>query len=116
MAIAARYDVGRAVRMGETRRVIIVSGTFEVDPAQRDSFLAERHERMRTSRAEAGCLEYTFSADPLDPGRVLLFERWEGQAELDAHLAGPPGPATSVAATEYSITLYDVTGERPLGR
>ena len=66
-----------AWRMGETRPVIIVSGTFEVDPARRDEFLAERHERMRTSRAEAGCLEYTFSADPLDPGRVLLFERWE---------------------------------------
>jgi len=102
--------------MGETRPVIIVSGTFEVDPARRDEFLAERHQRMRTSRAEAGCLEYTFSADPLDPGRVLLFERWAGQAELDAHLAGPPGPPTAVAASTFSITLYDVVGERPLGR
>jgi quinol monooxygenase YgiN len=94
--------------------VIIVSGTFEVDPGQRDEFLAERHERMRSSRAEAGCLEYTFSADPLDPGRVLLFERWESQAALDAHLAGPP-MQTAVAPTHTSIVLYDVAGERPLG-
>ena len=69
--------------------MIIVSGTFEVDPAQRDAFLAERLDRMRASRAEAGCLDYTFSADPLEPGRVVLFERWEDQASLDAHLAGP---------------------------
>ena len=95
--------------------MVIVIGTFAVDPARRDEFLAERHQRMRTSRAEAGCLEYTFSADPLDPGRVLLFERWAGQAELDAHLAGPPGPPTAVAASTFSITLYDVVGERPLG-
>jgi quinol monooxygenase YgiN len=95
--------------------VIIVNGTFEVDPDERDAFLAERGERMRTSRAEAGCLEYTFAADPLQPERVVLFERWASQADLDAHLAGP-SPATQIAARRYSITLYDVTGERELGR
>jgi quinol monooxygenase YgiN len=95
--------------------VIIVSGTFEVDPARRDEFLAERHERMRSSRAEAGCLEYTFSADPLDAGRVLLFERWATQAALDQHLAGPPMDV-HVAPLRSSILLYDVVGERTLGR
>lgn len=93
--------------------MIIVGGTFEVDPAQRDAFLAERAERMRTSRAEAGCIEYTFAADPLEPGRVILFERWEDQASLDAHLAGP-SPATAIAARSMSIVLYDVAGERRL--
>ena len=27
------------------------------------------------------------SADPIDPGRIVLFERWADQASLDAHLA-----------------------------
>ena len=93
--------------------MIIVSGTFEVDPASRDDFLAERLDRMRTSRAEAGCLEYTFSADPLEPGRVVLFERWESQAALDAHLGGPP-MQTMIAPSAASIVVYDVAGERPL--
>lgn len=93
--------------------MIIVNGTFDVDADQRDAFLAERHERMRTSRAEAGCLEYTFAADPLQPHRVVLFERWETQQHLDAHLAGP-SPSTQIAARHHTITLYDVTGERPL--
>jgi quinol monooxygenase YgiN len=99
--------------------VIIVSGMFEVDPAQRDQFLAERAEMMRSSRAETGCLEYTFSADPLEPGRVLLFERWESQAALDAHLvrvrAEPTSNAAPVPQLSGSITLYDVSGERSLG-
>jgi quinol monooxygenase YgiN len=94
--------------------MIIVSGYFEVDPAQRDGFITERHERMRTSRAEAGCFEYTFCADPLDAGKVLLFERWADQASLDAHLAGPSSP-TSIAATRTSIVLYDIAGERSFG-
>jgi quinol monooxygenase YgiN len=98
--------------------VVIVAGTFEVDPEQRDAFIASRLDRMRTSRAETGCIEYTFSADPLEPGRVVLFERWASQADLDAHLAAPSPPAASpgaaVVPTSASIVVYDVTGEREL--
>jgi quinol monooxygenase YgiN len=105
--------VTRSVPDHEEGPVIIVGGRFEVDPEQRDAFLAERHERMRTSRSEDGCLEYTFAADPLEPGRVILVERWESQAALDAHLAASPA-TTSVTPLSVSITLYDVEGERPL--
>jgi quinol monooxygenase YgiN len=68
---------------------------------------------MRNSRAEDGCLEYTFAADPLEPGRVILFERWESQAALDAHLAALPSTRT-IEPRSTSITLYDVAGERRL--
>ncbi len=96
--------------------MVIVIGTFAVDPARRDEFLAERLERMRTSRAEAGCFEYTFAPDPLDPGRVLLTERWADQAALDAHLAAPsPAGTPAVVPDDVSIVIYDVAGERPLG-
>jgi hypothetical protein len=74
---------------------------------------------MVRSRAERGCIEYVIAADPVDPGRAVLFERWETQADLDAHGAAmrnapkPDGP--QVAPTSVSIFVYDVTGERPLG-
>ena len=99
--------------------MVIVAGVFEVEPDQREAFLAGRIERMHTSRAERGCLEYTFSADPIDPGRVLLYERWASQEDLDAHLAVPPAPSPSpgtiVVPKATSIVVYDVAGERPLG-
>ena len=93
--------------------MIIVGGRFDVDPEQRDAFLAERHELMRRSRGEDGCLEYTFAADPLELGGVVLFERWESQAALDAHLAAI-AVATTVTPRSASITLYEVASERPL--
>ena len=100
--------------------MIIVGGSFEVEPSERDAFLASRVDMMRTSRAEPGCFEYTFSADPIVPGRVLLFERWASQEDLDAHLAAlraaPKSSAVGVVPTSASITLYDVAGERELGR
>ena len=99
--------------------MIVVGGTFEVDPDHRAAFLAERVPMMQRSRAEHGCLEYAFGADPVEPGRVVLFERWTDQAALDAHLAAlrsdPPSPAPQTKASSSSITLYDVSGERPLG-
>ena len=95
--------------------MIIVGGRFEVDPAQREAFLAERIEVMRTSRGEEGCLEYTFAADPLEPDGVILFERWEGQAALDAHLAALVRN-TTIAPRSSSITIYDVANERRLQR
>lgn len=102
--------------------MVIVGGWFEVDPSERDAFVAGRVEGTRASRAEQGCIEYVMAADPLDPGRVVLFERWESQADLDAHLAGqaqarqPAGAdaGPSIAPTAVSITVYDVAGERPL--
>lgn len=101
--------------------MIIVGGSFEVEAEQRDIFIAEHLESMRKSRAEQGCLEYTFCADPLDPSRVILFERWETQDDLNAHLSGmratPPSSGGGVQAKTASVLFYDATElPRPGGR
>jgi quinol monooxygenase YgiN len=100
-------------------KMVIVGGTFEIDPNDRERFLTGRLEMMRASRTEAGCLEYTFAADPIDPSRVVLFERWESQEALDAHLsalrAGPQSAGSDIPTITSSIVIYDVSGERPLG-
>jgi quinol monooxygenase YgiN len=103
----------------ENENVVIVAGSFEIKPDERDEFLAGRHDAMRESRSEPGCLEYTMSADPIDPGRVVLFERWADQASLDVHMAAmrnaPRSSGPTVAPISATITIYDVAGERPLG-
>lgn len=100
--------------------MVIVGGTFELDPDKRDLFLEDRAEMMRTSRSEPGCLEYTFAPDPLVAGRVILFERWVDQDALDAHAAirradtRPSNP--DAIPISSSIVIYDVSGERSFGR
>jgi quinol monooxygenase YgiN len=66
--------------------VIIVVGTIEVDPEQRDAFLAAQAEGFAEGRAEPGCLEYGLLADPENPGVVRLLERWEDVPSFEAHL------------------------------
>jgi quinol monooxygenase YgiN len=102
--------------------MLIVAGTFEVDPAERDTFLKGREEAMRNSRAEPGCLDYVFSADPLEPGRVMLFERWESKEALAAHLeamrasrGSSPGGGGGRPQGAVNVVQYEVSGSGPVG-
>jgi quinol monooxygenase YgiN len=98
--------------------MIIVAGYFVVDPQQRAEFLSSRTDMMRVSRAEPGCITYVFSPDPLDPGRVLLFERWESKVALARHLAASrerPRPQDGVEVRESEVQQYEISAVGPVG-
>ena len=103
--------------------MIIVAGTFHVDPDRRDEFIRGRESAMVTSRGEPGCIEYVFAADPIDLGKIVLYERWEDKAALGAHLeamrvareaAGPPAePGVPVLSSE--LAQYEISAVGPIG-
>src|SRR5271165_3923754 len=103
--------------------MVILQGAFTLKPEERDRFVAASIDGMEASRAEAGCLEYVMAADPVDPGRVVLSERWESNEHLQRHLenigarrgasGGPPSDRPVPLSQE--ITVYDVSGTRRLG-
>jgi quinol monooxygenase YgiN len=97
--------------------MLIVAGHFEVDPSDQEAFVASKVEAMRSTRDEAGCLEYAMTADPLDATRVLLFERWADQASFDAHMAGlaTAPKSTGPAPKGFDVKIYDISGERSFG-
>jgi quinol monooxygenase YgiN len=98
--------------------VIIVAGYFVVEPDQREQFLSSRADMMRSSRSEAGCITYAFSPDPLEAGRVLLYERWESKAALAGHLAGlrqRPPVSDGVEVRESEVLQYEISGSGPVG-
>ena len=93
--------------------MVIVGGKFEVDPEQREAFLAERHELMRRREARMGASSPR--SPPIRSSRPgsSCSSFWESQTALDAHLAAI-SVTTTVTPRSASITLYDVAGERPL--
>jgi quinol monooxygenase YgiN len=68
--------------------MIIIAGTFDFEPADREAFLEATVELVRASNAEEGCHAYTFAADPHDAGRVWLYELWDDNT-LDRHRDTP---------------------------
>jgi quinol monooxygenase YgiN len=98
--------------------MLIVAGTLDVDPGDRDEFLAGRRDAVLSTRSEPGCLEYAFSADVVDPGTVRVFERWETKEALAHHLeavgrARPAGAAIEVKVRE--LLQYEIAAVGPLG-
>ena len=77
-------------------------------------------EMVRASRAEDGCIDYSFASDLADPDTLVLFERWRDQQALDAHgksahmeqfrqvmAANPP--------EKRDLRMYQTDDGRPLG-
>jgi quinol monooxygenase YgiN len=85
--------------------LVIVAGTFTVDPA-------------RAPREDRGCLEYAMSSDAADSGLVRLFEMWTSLADLQAHVqriqASPPAVG-GVPVLARDMKIYAGAEERPFG-
>ena len=103
--------------------MIIVQGTFTVDPDTRDEYLAQSAEQIHISRSEKGCQEYVLAADPVQPDRVILSERWDSKEDLDEHVraltlrreqASTRGDAAALAPLSRQLTLYEVTSAQAM--
>ena len=93
---------------------VIVAGHITVEPQQRESYLAGCVSVVERARGAAGCLDFAITADPIDPGRVNIFERWESQAALNTAHGNAPGFEQAEAMLSVSVADYDVADVRPL--
>ena len=66
--------------------MILIAGSMNVKPESIDAFMATAVELMRATHQEAGCIAYSFSRDPLDDTKVHIFEKWESEDALAAHM------------------------------
>jgi len=67
--------------------MIILMGTIDVTPADREAFLADARILAQTVRAEPGCLFHSLAPDSAPDGPMVLAQRWQDQAALDRHMA-----------------------------
>ena len=98
--------------------MLIVEGTIDVEPAQREAFLEGRREGVLATRSEPGCIDYVFSADLIDPGRVRVFERWETTEDLGVHLgqlSNRETPEGAVPVLAMDFRQYEISSVGPLG-
>lgn len=68
--------------------MVIVIGKGRPLPGQRAEFLQAACAMAEATRADAGCLSYSFLGS-IDDDTVVSLEIWADQAALDAHLQHP---------------------------
>jgi len=98
---------------------VIVAGTVRVPPENLVRFKPHMEAMLAASRAEDGCLTYSYAEDVAEPGLIRVFEAWRDRAALDAHFQTPhmadwraAWPAFGVS--DRKLSLYQVAAETPL--
>ncbi|NQY96318.1 MAG: antibiotic biosynthesis monooxygenase [Henriciella sp.] len=69
--------------------MIIVEGSARIPEDAWEEAIAAMETMIKASREEAGCIEYAYSRDLLDPNLLRIIERWKDKAALVSHFAEP---------------------------
>ena len=88
--------------------MIIIAGTVDVDPEQRAAALDAGRPHVDGALTQKGCVAYSWSSDPHIPGRIHVYERWDSEQDLAAHLAGPHYLAMRDTIGAHGMVASDV--------
>ncbi|MEQ1867876.1 MAG: putative quinol monooxygenase [Micropepsaceae bacterium] len=99
--------------------MIIVAGTVRIDTSKLDATRGEMKKMLDGSRAEDGCVEYSYAIDVLDSGLVHVFEIWRDRAALDrhfqtTHMAEWRQSFPAIGISDRKLKIYDVSGSAPI--
>ncbi|GAA4603299.1 quinol monooxygenase YgiN [Actinoplanes octamycinicus] len=92
--------------------MIIIAGELRVAAEDRDRYLTAVAEVARAARRAPGCHDFAQSADPTEPDRILVYERWSSDEALlafrnaDAPALDLP-PLLSADVSKYRISAVE---------
>ncbi len=93
---------------------IVVAGWLRVDAAHRDEYVAGCRDVVASARARQGCLDFSVTADSVDPTRVVVAERWTARDALEAFRGSGPDDDRLAAILEADVREYETSSEQRL--
>jgi len=69
--------------------MIVVAGRVTVKAETREEAKQVALRMAEATRAETGCISYTFYSDLADPNAFFIFEEWESDDALRRHFETP---------------------------
>lgn len=96
--------------------MIVVTGTVRIADGALEQARPAMEKMIAASRAEDGCIAYSYGVDVLEPTLIHVSERWESREALGAHFQTPHmatwREAISAAGLhDRDLRLYDGIGE-----
>ena len=67
---------------------VYIVARFRAKAGQADDLRQALSRLVAPTRRELGCYQYDLLQSPEDPHDLCIFERWEDEASLNAHIAG----------------------------
>jgi quinol monooxygenase YgiN len=99
--------------------VLLIVGTIRLAADLLDAARPAMASMIEASRAEAGCLEYSYAEDVLDRGLIHVKERWTNRGALgehfkSGHIADWRASWSSLGIGERNLRLYEVGDPQPI--
>ena len=88
--------------------MIIIAGTITFDPAKRDALETGFGAMQAETLQEAGCHAYEIYNSRSDDGTVLVFEKWDSEEALGAHMVSPHMAAFGAVMGTIGIKGIDI--------
>lgn len=93
--------------------MIIIAGRLDVDPAGRAEYLAGCRPITEQARTADGCLDFVLAADPIEPGRINVYERWGSTEQLERFRGEAPESPSAVPILDASVQRYEISAVGP---
>ena len=98
---------------------VIIAGTVRVPPENLAGLKPHMNAMLAASRAEDGCITYSYAEDLAGPGLIRVFEAWRDQAAIEAHFKAPHMATWRAAGLQFGVSdrqlsIYEVAAERAL--
>lgn len=93
--------------------MLLIVGTIRLPVENLDAARPVMQQMIEASRVEAGCNEYCYAQDILDPGLIHVKELWQDRIALDkhftsAHIVQWRGHWPELGITDRNLVLYEV--------
>jgi quinol monooxygenase YgiN len=93
--------------------VLIIAGWLRVHPEVRPDYLAGCVAVVAQARTAPGCLDFSLTADLLDPGRINVYERWESDEQLNAFRGSGPDTGQAAQVRDAEVRRYRISATEP---
>lgn len=67
--------------------MLLIVGTIRIPPGSLDNARPAMTAMVNASRAEPGCVHYSYAEDVLEPGLIHVKELWHDRAALELHFS-----------------------------
>jgi len=92
--------------------MLIIAGKLYMAPEDCDKWVASHYDVIQRARAAPGCVDLYLGADPVEAGRVNLFEQWESEEHLEAWRAtANPPPKPEIVGGD--VQKYQISSSSP---
>jgi quinol monooxygenase YgiN len=98
---------------------ILIAGTMRVPPETLATLKPHMFAMLAASRAEDGCVTYSYGEDVAEPGLIRVFEVWRDQAAIQAHansahMAAWRQAGAALGVHDRQFFTYEVASQRPI--